>query len=163
MKKYKLAIILINLILLLFIFNCSILKKETLIEEGQLVLLELAPVDPRSLMQGDFMWLNYAITLNVPRHEEISKRGYCVVRLDSVGVAQRVRLQDHISPKNAGEFIIEYTKRDWQGINIGAESFFFQEGDGPMYEKAEYGGLKVDENGGSVLIGLYDKNRIKIE
>ncbi|XOT97907.1 GDYXXLXY domain-containing protein, partial [Alcaligenes pakistanensis] len=29
---------------------------------GQTVLLELAPVDPRSLMQGDYMSLNFALS-----------------------------------------------------------------------------------------------------
>ncbi|MFX7329222.1 GDYXXLXY domain-containing protein, partial [Acinetobacter baumannii] len=34
-------------------------QKEMLLKEGQLVLLPLAPVDPRSLMQGDYMALRY--------------------------------------------------------------------------------------------------------
>ena len=65
MKKYKWIIIIINLIILLGFFNNSILQKEKLLTDGQLVLLELAPVDPRSLMQGDYMRLNYDISNNI--------------------------------------------------------------------------------------------------
>ena len=57
MKNIKWWIILINLILLLVYFNGSILSKEDLLKNGKLILLELAPVDPRSLMQGDYMSL----------------------------------------------------------------------------------------------------------
>ncbi|MEW2920616.1 GDYXXLXY domain-containing protein [Muricauda sp. ANG21] len=162
MKKYSRYIILANLILFLGLFHYSIVQKEDIVEDGQLILMELAPVDPRSLMQGDYMRLNYAISDEVIPNE-IPKRGYCVVSLDLDGVAQPGRYQKEISPKNENEYLIEYTMGEWNRIKIGAESFFFQEGEGEKYAEAKYGGIKVDENGNSVLIGLYDSNRKKIE
>ena len=57
MKKYSRILIIANLILLLGYFNWSVYQKEQTLKEGQLVLLQLAPVDPRSLMQGDYMGL----------------------------------------------------------------------------------------------------------
>ncbi len=162
MKKYKWIIILINLIVLLIFFNNSIFQKEQLLSNGQLILLELAPVDPRSLMQGDYMRLNYAISTNVDV-DTISKRGFCIVNLDKNGIAKKVRLQENKTPLHENEFLIKYTSREWRGINIGAESFFFQEGEAHKYEKAKYGSIKIDAQGNSLLIGLYDKNLIKIE
>jgi len=162
MKKYKWILILINLIILLGLFNNSILKKEELLSNGQTILLELAPVDPRSLMQGDYMRLNYDISNNIDT-DSISKRGFCVVKLRENGVAEKVRIQENKTPINGNEFLIEYTSREWRGINIGAESYFFQEGEAEKYEKAKYGGIKVDNNGNSLLVGLYDENRMKIE
>ncbi|MEP0264143.1 GDYXXLXY domain-containing protein [Dokdonia sp.] len=156
MKKYKWIIILINLLVVLALFNISMTKKETLLSDGTLVLLELAPVDPRSLMQGDYMTLNYAISRD-RNNDDIPKRGYIVVTMDAKGVAKRVRLQPHTTPKNEGEYLINYTKADWS-MNIGAESFFFQEGEGEKYENAEYGGIRIDNEGNSLLIGLYDKS-----
>ena len=41
-------------------------SNERILSGGQTVLLELAPVDPRSLMQGDYMALNYALTHQSP-------------------------------------------------------------------------------------------------
>ena len=162
MKKYKWIIILVNLIILLGLFNNSIIKKETLLSDGKLILLELAPVDPRSLMQGDYMRLRYAISENI-NYDSIYKRGFCVVKLEETGIAKKVRIQDDRTPINEKEYLIEYTSKGWRGINIGAESFFFQEGEAEKYENAKYGGLKVDNQGNSLLIGLYDENRIEIE
>jgi uncharacterized membrane-anchored protein len=162
MKKYKWIIILLNLLLLLVYFNHSIVKKEELLKDGQLVLLELAPVDPRSLMQGDYMALRYKISDNIGP-EDIPKRGYCVVLLDSSGIAGKIRFQKDLTPLHESEHLIEYTAPDNWNVNIGAESFFFQEGQAGKYEKAKYGGVKIDRDGNSLLIGLYDELGQKIE
>jgi len=162
MKKYKWIIILVNLIILLGLFNNSIVKKETLLSDGKLILLELAPVDPRSLMQGDYMRLRYAISENI-KYDSISKRGFCVVKLEGNGIAKKIRIQEKKTPINDNEYLIEYTSKQWRGINIGAESFFFQEGEADKYENAKYGGIRVDNEGNSLLVGLYDEKRKKIE
>jgi len=161
MKKYKWFIIVFNLILVLVIFNKSIFEKEKILSQGKLVLLKLAPVDPRSLMQGDYMQLNYDISNNISS-DSIPKRGFCIVKLDKDGIGTRIRLQDDITPINEGEYAIVYTASNWS-INIGAESFFFEEGQADKYEIAKYGGMKVDHNGHNILIGLYDDNLKKIE
>lgn len=166
MKKYQWIIILINLILLLVLFNSSVFSKEKLLTDGDLILLELAPVDPRSLMQGDYMRLRYAITNNVNDFENLPpKRGYCVITLDTNGVAQYQRFQKEQTPLNSGEYLIEYTTQQTSGwsMSIGAESYFFQEGDAEKYELGKYGGIKVDAEGNSLLIGLYDEHRNLIE
>lgn len=157
MQKYKIIIILLNLVIVLVMFHLSISKKEAILSKGQLVLLELAPVDPRSLMQGDYMELRYAIAQgDGAAFEHIPKRGYCVVRLDSGIIARKVRLQSHKKPLNNNEYLIEYTAGNWQ-LNIGAQSFFFQEGQAAKYDSAKYGALKIDREGNSVLVGLYDQ------
>lgn len=156
MKKYKWYLILLNLIILLVYFNFSVYKKEELLKNGQLVLLQLAPVDPRSLMQGDFMSLRYEISENFDEKDS-PKRGYCVVKIGSDGIARKVRFQKDLTPLKTGEHLIEYRSSDAWNINIGAESFFFQEGEAEKYEKAKYGALKIDDKGNSILFGLYDE------
>jgi uncharacterized membrane-anchored protein len=162
MINYKWIIIAANLVILLGFFNYSIMQKEALIADGQLILLELAPVDPRSLMQGDYMRLNYAISENI-NNDSISKRGYCVIKLDDNGIGHRIRVQDGRNPMADQEYLIGYTLAGWGSINIGAESFFFQEGEAEKFDKAKYGGIKTDNHGNSILIGLYDENRSLIE
>lgn len=161
MKKYKWVIILLNLILVLFLFNKSIVEKEELLLNGKLVLLKLAPVDPRSLLQGDFMRLDYEISRN-QYNDSIPKRGYCIVTLDTNGIASKVRLQSSIAPLSKGEYPIVYTTNGWN-INIGAESFFFEEGQGKKYDSAQYGGIIIDKQGNGLLTGLYDEELKKIE
>lgn len=161
MKKYKWVIILLNLLVLLVFFNHSIAEKEAILAEGKLILLELAPVDPRSLMQGDYMILRYKIAQDIDP-AEVPRRGYCVVSLDSDGIARRARLQEDKSPLQPREYLIKYTAGSWD-INIGAESFFFEEGQAEKFERAKYGGIKVDQQGNSILTGLYDEGLNKIE
>lgn len=157
MKKYKVVFILLNLVALLVYFNFNVIKKEEVLNNGQLVLLELAPVDPRSLMQGDYMALRYAIAENIGA-DELPKRGYCILKLDSHNRARRIRFQKDARPLYEGEYLIKYTAPNPTTINIGAESYFFQEGEGTKLEKAKYGGVKIDTQGNSILIGLYDEN-----
>lgn len=162
MKKYRWIIILVNLFLLLLYFNYTVAKKEDLLQEGQLVLLELTPVDPRSLMQGDYMALRYKLSEGI-NFDTMPKRGYCVVTLDENNRAARVRFQEDTTPLNEGEYLIRYTAADSWNVNIGAESFFFQEGQAGKYDKAKYGGVKIDRKGNSLLTGLYDEQLQKIE
>lgn len=161
MQKVKWVIILGNFLLLLVYFNYAVFQKEALLKNGQLVLLELAPVDPRSLMQGDYMRLRYALSEDL--YDSLPKRGYCVVKLDSIGVGQKIRFQEARTPKNEGEWLIEYRAVNSWNVSIGAESWFFQEGQAEKFEKAKYGGVKIDEEGNSLLVGMYDENREKIE
>ena len=164
MKKYSLILIGVNFVFFLALFNYSVVQKEHLLDDGKLVLLELAPVDPRSLMQGDYMDLRYEIA-ETAIEDSIPKRGFLVVRLDTAGVAKKVRLQKNLLPKSDDEHLIQYNTggKGWRSINIGAESYFFQETTGEKYEEAKYGGLRVDGQGNSILVGLYDAHQNKIE
>ena len=51
----------VSMALVLAVANLGIWQKERLIRDGQPIYVELAPVDPRSLMQGDFMRLNFRV------------------------------------------------------------------------------------------------------
>ena len=159
MKTYKWIIIIVNLCLLLGYFNYSVYQKEEIINNGKLILLELAPRDPRSLIQGDYMNLNYSISRN-PKTD--LKRGFCVVKIDSNGVAQKQRFQKNRLPVGKDEYLIEFTSKNRWNLNIGTESYFFQEGKAEKYVSAKYGGLKIDKQGNSVLVGLYNSDKIKI-
>nr|WP_255016738.1 GDYXXLXY domain-containing protein [Psychrobacter sp. PraFG1]UTT87693.1 GDYXXLXY domain-containing protein [Psychrobacter sp. PraFG1] len=63
----NLAAAILGLLLTLSVVNISIAKNEKLLATGESVLLKLAPVDPRSLMQGDYMALNYALSEQIIR------------------------------------------------------------------------------------------------
>ncbi|QUT25048.1 MULTISPECIES: GDYXXLXY domain-containing protein [Bacteroides] len=157
MKKYSRILIIVNLILLLGYFNWSVYQKEQTLKDGQLVLLQLAPVDPRSLMQGDYMRLNYKEASSDLPDKQTDTRGYAILRTDSNQVGEIVRLQNTLEPVNDNELVIKY-KIINRRLFLGAESFFFEEGQDTLYQKAVYGGLKVDDKGQSLLVGLYDED-----
>ena len=138
------------------------LGKERILSSGQLVLLELVPVDPRSLLQGDYMDLRYAITQGISA-SELPTFGYLIVRLDGRGVGRLVRTQDTPDGLAAGEYAIRVRRRDAGamnrgGLRIGTESYFFEEGKAGVFASARYGGLRLDGRGGVVLEGLYGED-----
>lgn len=156
-KNYKIVLV-ANLILVLAFFAFSVIQKETLMGKGTEVLLRLAPVDPRSLMQGDYMALNYEVLREIDYR---SKSGYLVVKVGSDRIAEFVRVQND-KDVNDGEHLIRY-KRQSGRLSIGADNYFFQEGSGKKFENAKYGLLKVDSDGNSILVGLCDKDGRLIE
>lgn len=158
--KFKKLILGISVIAVFFSVGVSVVSREKLLKNGKTVLFELAPVDPRSIMQGDYMTLNYKIT-RVENDNKVPPRGYIVFTTDGLNVAKYIRFQKSREPVNEDEMIIRYFchKRD---ISIGSESFFFQEGDADIYARARYGGIKVAKSGESILFGLFDENRNEI-
>ena len=137
---------------ILVAMNLMIVQKEGVLRSGTRMYLRLAPRDPRSLMQGDYMALNYEIT-NQFRRDPPRKDGHLVVTLDANGIATFVRFHDG-TPLAAGERLLRYRSRGQ--VRLGAESFFFQEGHAARYEAARYGELRVAPSGDSVLVGIAD-------
>lgn len=135
-----------------------VIQKEAVLSDGTTILLRLAPVDPRSLMQGDYMDLRYAVAREVgARAEAWPRDGRLVVRLDERGVARFVERWTEGRRLGPDEHLLRYRVRPgaWgDGLRLGAESFFFQEGHADRYRDARYGELKVAEDGESVLVGL---------
>ena len=135
------------------------------------VLLELRPVDPRSLMQGDYMTLHYEVCNHIYGLEAESNK-FCVVRLDDDRVAHFVSLtNDAEVALREDELLLRYSleKNSWGGkfYTIGSDSYFFQEGTGNKYVAATYGMLKVVTKGEMIgtcsLVGLCDENKKLIE
>jgi uncharacterized membrane-anchored protein len=166
MKHIRPLVIILNLIIVLVVFNRSVFQKEEILNRGKLLLLKLAPVDPRSLMQGDYMRLQYAISDDI-NYKNLPKRGFIVLKINNNGVGEKVRIQAGKSLLNKDEYLIEYTLGgsafNSSSINIGAESYFFEEGQAERYAKAVYGGVRTDAEGNSVLVGLYNDSFKKIE
>ncbi|WP_426754151.1 GDYXXLXY domain-containing protein [Myxococcus sp. Y35] len=153
------AVIFGGLALALLVPTGLVIQKERILRSGKVVLLELAPVDPRSLMQGDYMVLDYAIS-QARRGElaSIPADGRLVLKLDPNGVGTFARLDTSGTPLAPDEAKLRYRVRAGR-FRLGAESFFFQEGHASRYEDARYGELRVAEDGTSVLVGLRDAQR----
>ncbi len=161
MKWSKHWIIPLVAFLVVALMSKSIVDKEKLMANGKEVYFHLAPVDPRSLIQGDYMRLSYAVLDSVKNKEALPKRGYCLFYTDSNGIVTSARFQQEDKPIHSGEQLLKYTT-NFNGIQIGAESYFFQEGKADRYNNAAYGLLRVDPQGNSLLVGLCDSTRKKL-
>ncbi|OGW33043.1 MAG: hypothetical protein A2X59_03905 [Nitrospirae bacterium GWC2_42_7] len=154
------AIVLISALLILAGINASIYGKEQLLSKGKVVLLELAPVDPRSLMQGDYMALRFkaandAFGAGIYKRE-LPRDGKIVLLLDERNVATFKRFHDD-SPLPANEVVIRYRIRGNQP-KFATNAFFFQEGHAEYYTKARFGEFRVADNGECILTNMRDEN-----
>ena len=61
MKHWRSILLWGGLLAALAVANQGIFQRERILADGRIVLLELEPVDPRSLMQGDYMALRFAV------------------------------------------------------------------------------------------------------
>lgn len=130
----------------------AIWQKERVLRHGRTLLLELAPRDPRSLMQGDYMDLNYKVATEAFRSDGKAPNGKLVLKDDPRSVGQFLRF--HGGEATApGEYLLRFRKRGWR-VRLGAESFFFQEGKAKNFAGAKYGELRVSPEGDAVLVGL---------
>ena len=128
--------------------NASIILKERVRSEGQRIFLALAPVDPRSLMQGDYMALRFELADNLPADAP----GSAPLSVDARGVATL-----NPSPR-AGDLRIRYRVRNGR-VWLGTNAYFFEEGTAERYEGARYGEFRIDrESGEALLVGLADKD-----
>jgi len=164
--RWRTLAILGGLALVLVVVNGGIWQREKLLATGKVVILELAPVDPRSLMQGDYMALNFAAGREVTRLRLGGERqdaedsilgyepdGYVLLTADARGVSQPVRIQPDARPHADNEVPLRYRLRD-NGVRIVTNAYFFPEGQAKRYEVAKFGELRVAENGEALLVRM---------
>jgi uncharacterized membrane-anchored protein len=149
-------ILIITAIAILIIANYSIWYREGISFGGRTVLLELAPIDPRSLMQGDFMALRFRLANEAFTHDKLKglKDGAIVLVLDSNNIGTFRRFADGGSLAS-DEAIIRYHIRNGKP-EFATNAFFFQEGQVDLYRYAKYGEFKVSPEGEAILIAMRD-------
>ncbi|WP_129645208.1 GDYXXLXY domain-containing protein [Peristeroidobacter agariperforans] len=145
------AITALGAILVLVAVNHSIRAKERIISTGEPIYLALAPVDPRSLMQGDYMALRFQLAdqLSAEYTANISNLRAPIV-LDARQVAT---LAGQGIPT---DLFIRYRLRDG-GAWLGTNAYFFEEGAAARFTNARFGEFRLDRDSGeAVLVGLRD-------
>jgi uncharacterized membrane-anchored protein len=142
------ALAVLGALLVLGSVNYSIYTKEQIKRHGEVMYLDLAPVDPRSLMQGDYMALRFAVAAEIARQRP---EGNVVwLQLDSRGVARMA------PPGSSGSLRVRYRMRNGQ-VWMGTNAYFFEEGSASRFAPARYGKFRVDPRSGeAVLVALCD-------
>lgn len=125
----------IGLLLVMLVPNLLVFKGEHAQNSGVRALMELAPVDPRSLMQGDYMRLRYALSQEPPPVQ---------VSLDSDGVLRA-------DPKG-----------DLKVSTFQPDTFMFPEGQAGHFAEARYAIVQLHPDGTFSLAGLADEQRNRL-
>lgn len=156
------AFTLLGALLVLGALNWAWAGKAWIQANGREVRVPLAPVDPRSLMQGDYMALRFTLTEQIegalqdptlaaqhPRFE--GDFGRVPVAIDAQGVVT----PDWHNPSPA--LSIRYRLRH-DRVWLGTNAFFFEEGKSEHYNAARFGVFRVHpQTGEAVLVALADE------
>lgn len=158
-QRRAVIVLLIGGVVALALVNLFIVQKERLIADGRPVFVPLAPVDPRSLMQGDYMRLSYDLPgVGWQRRSEIAPqlwgaRPRVAVTLDARGIARSPELLRPDEAPPPGTQLLELTPKDG-GWTFVSDAWFFREGDAKRWEKAKYGEFRVQPDGRGLLVGV---------
>lgn len=149
-------------LIILASFNYSVYQKEQVKAHGKTIYLKLAPVDPRSLMQGDYMQLRYDIEQNTTVPLEKIKHAHfdVIVSTDEQGMGRRIQPLTQ-APLKTNEYQF-HARKKWGQIHLVPDTFFFQEGHARLYAKARYGIFKFLGKQ-YLLVGLADESLSTIE
>ncbi|AEA44766.1 GDYXXLXY domain-containing protein [Fluviicola taffensis] len=169
MINWKRNLIIANMMLVFGVFGWMVFQKEELIKNGEILVLKLQPVDPRSFMMGDYMTLNYAINNDISTNsfdfENINimgsrpydgplRRKVVVKMQDSLAVFVRIKNK---KPLAKGEFELP-CKNTYFNYEIQPNEYLFQEGRSKHFDQAEYAQFRVNKSGDVVIECLLDKN-----
>jgi uncharacterized membrane-anchored protein len=163
-------IALLSLLFILIAINLSIYQKEQHRKKGENLYLELAPVDPRSLMQGDYMALRFKVTNaiydalkqqsnNPQSHRLKASQGEAIIRLDKHRIGTFKAL--YTNQKLLKDEILLYYRVRNAHIKLATNAFFFQEGSGKIYERAKYGHFRI-KNSHPLLVDMFDENLTRL-
>ena len=145
------------------------IQKETQIATGQSIFVKLAPLDPRSLLQGDYVILDYEIAnqalaaLDKGAPELLQPKWFfnkVKVVLKSDGPLHTFKEVHpwHASPTLLpGEIILNAKVYTPHEILFGIENVFVPEGTGlSVEENAKFAELKIASNGNALITQLLD-------
>jgi len=145
------VLVVLGAALVLVAVDTAVVGKERIRRDGEVVYLALAPVDPRSLVQGDYMALRFALAADLERQERGERDGqvaFAPLALDARHVAT---LAEAAAP---AALKLRYRLRGGR-VWLGTNAFFFEEGSADRFRGARYGEFRVDPaSGEAVLVGL---------
>ena len=172
--KAPIGLVGVFLIALLGAVNYKVQQFEDVLATGKPVVLKIAPADPRSLMQGDYMVLNYAILSDLQQSQfssesnettgidELSpsgKKAYILVHLDKNHVATLCEAQSEIPTDFKHCTPNVYLPIRYKGWlpELPSQDYFFAEGKGEYYAQSEYAEYRF-KDGILLLAHLLDKD-----
>ena len=171
-SKVKPLVALAVVLLILIPLNYKVQQFEDVLATGKPVVLKIAPVDPRSLMQGDYMALSYAILNDIRANLNESEDGvilakekkhpnkvYALIHQDEQGVATLCRVEDSL-PNDFKDCVanvyLPVNNFKWLP-ELPSQEYFFAEGKGQHYAQAEYAEYRF-KDGILLLARLLDKD-----
>ena len=175
--KAPIGLVGVFVIALLGAVNYKVQQFEDVLATGKPVVLKIAPADPRSLMQGDYMVLDYAIlselqqsqfspesnesneTTGIDELSPSGKKAYILVHLDKNHVATFCEAQSETPTdfKHCTPNVYLPVRYKYWSHKLPSQEYFFAEGKERYYAQAEYAEYRF-KNGVLLLARLLDQD-----
>lgn len=144
------------------IFTAIWIKNELHIKQSHSIFVELQPVDPRSLMQGDYMVLNYALYFDDSEYDSASvaellaQKGHVLsyIDVDKNNILVKSTLIKPTHSAQSQHLWLKNPHRSLSALYPSSRSFFFAEGLAECYQQAKYAEFKVNAAGQAILVAL---------
>ncbi|MFH2047694.1 MAG: GDYXXLXY domain-containing protein [Pseudomonadota bacterium] len=147
MIKRKNILIIVAVLLQCFALAAICFQRETILDSGDIVYMRTAPVDPRDLFRGDYVWLNYEFS-SLPisffpeeMHDKMTTemRVYLIYEIDdnNVLVPKKVSIK---KPLTGIKYLRAYTTGPfvWNAsLKFGIEKYFMEQGTGRILERGK--------------------------
>ena len=163
LPQIKVIYLFIVIVVQFVILGVQVGKSESLLANGDLIKLELQPVDPRSLLQGDYLTLRYSITSLQIEDERWNE-------LVMIGLVEKENglfeySGDYVVGKDISGDIREKADvwitgrfKGYENIEYGIENYFVPEGTGlDLQNKINYAYVKVAANGDAMLVRVTEE------
>jgi len=173
MKPYQKILFPVIVALQIAVLGFMITRQEMLLARGTKVLLRCQPIDPRSLFSGDYVILNYEISI-------ISEEIIAGSGIKNTGNLEKKEIYVALKPKAEGKYYmaaaisenrdelkklypliikgrVEYASNTLQ-VRYGVESYFVPQREGKIIEESLKNvsvEVSVSENGDSAISKLF--------
>lgn len=143
----------------IFVVLAFVVFQNLIFYTGTEVLLKTVPVDPRDLLRGDYVILNYEIA-QLPRSNDYKNDEivYTVLDVDESNIAHVLNISKQ-KPRN-GLFIKGRAGAGARTLKFGIESYFVKERTGKELEQNLRNGtlvrVVIDKNGVAKVKGFCD-------
>lgn len=134
----------------------AVRSAEDVLRNGRIVYIALRPVDPRSLIQGDYM----AVAFNVdklPAPRDINGEVVAFADIDDRSIATIQGLAAPGAKPGSNQIALKLRQKSRRWF-VGTDAYFFEEGRADDFAHAKYGQFRLGADGRLLLVAMTDSD-----
>ena len=132
----------------------AVLGAENVLSNGRIVYIALRPVDPRSLIQGDYMAVAFDVD-KLPPPREINGEVLALADIDARSIAKIQGLAEPGARPAPGQIAVKLRQKSRRWF-VGTDAYFFEEGRADAFASAKYGQFRLGPDGRLLLVAMTD-------
>ncbi|MDX2259380.1 MAG: GDYXXLXY domain-containing protein, partial [Hyphomicrobiaceae bacterium] len=156
-NRLGVPLILLSIVATALIVGRAVQDNESILANGRRILVALAPVDPRSLMQGDYMILRMRLP-ETPVALPVEALRFALADVAADDVATVIALSPERPVAGPTQVVIAIHAERGQTV-MGTTSYFFREGTAKRFAEARFAEFRLAPDGRPLLTALADADK----